>query len=170
MSDPAEEFRKLAEAVGQMRQEVAIALDRAAPDYRRDLALLFTALKAIEQKPALSASVGALDAAARDGASNGAAEAINALRSVQRALEEAQRRQDQYVPWIERQSWYFWGGLWGVALALGLIGGTVLGVRTFPAFLIATEAGCDFVGGDYRPAKPSQQTAPVCAFWGKPLQ
>lgn len=164
MSDPAEEFRKLAEAVGQMRQEVATALDRAAPDYRRDLAQLFTALNAIEQKPVLSASAGALDAAARAGAEKGVSDAASALRRAQRAFDEAQRRVDDHVSVLNRLSWQTALVATVVLLALGTVTGVSLGVYLFPTSLMSTKAGCTLGGGLFVPAQG--QNPDACVYWG----
>lgn len=166
MSDAAQAFEDLTKVVIDLRKDVAEALDRAAPDYRRDLAQLFTALKVIEQKPALGASGSALDAAARAGAREGAAEAVAALRAAQRALEGIQGERIGFAREIERQSRYLWGGAFAAVLVVGLICGTVLGVRTFPASLMATKAGCSLGGGLFVPAKG--QNPDACVYWGKP--
>ena len=176
MSDPAEEFRKLAEvverlavAVGETRGDLATALDRAAPDYRRDLAHIFTALKEIEQKPALGASAGALERSAAEGATKGASDAASALRAALGGLSEARQREAEHVHLIDRLSWQVWAGAFVVVLLCGLAGGVAMGVRLFPTGLMATEAGCGLAGGRYSPPAPPKQMAEACVFWGKPI-
>lgn len=166
MSDPEEEFRKLADVVGEMRREVAAALGKAAPDYRRDLAQLFTVLQAIEKKPALGASGSALEAAAAEGGRKGAAEAVDALRAALRAFSDVQRRVDDHVSVLNRLSWYGLLAVIVVMLGAGTVAGISLGVSLFPASLMSTKSGCALGGGLFVPAKG--QNPDACVYWAKP--
>jgi len=85
----AEGFARLADVVAEMRQDVAAALAKVAPNHMRDFAQLFTALTAIEQKPALAASSGDIKEAAKAGASEGSAAAVADLGKARQALAQA---------------------------------------------------------------------------------
>ena len=91
MSDPAEEFRKLAETTAALRRDVKAALEKSAPDHRRDFAEVLTALKKIEQKAAHDATPGMLREAAERGATNGAKEASATLWEATKILAERAR-------------------------------------------------------------------------------
>lgn len=87
--EAAEEFARLADVVAELRQDVAAALAKAAPDHRRDFAQLLTTLKAIEEKPALAASSGNVAEAAKVGASQGSAAAVADLNRAREAMAQA---------------------------------------------------------------------------------
>ncbi len=87
--EAAEEFARLADVMAELRQDVAAALAKVAPDHRRDFAQLFTALKAIEEKPALAASSGNVAEAAKAGASQGSAAAVADMNRAREALAQA---------------------------------------------------------------------------------
>lgn len=161
---PEEEFAKLVGVIGELRQDVAAALDRAAPDYSRDIAGVLTTMRAIEKKPALSASAGALDAAAREGAEKGTSEAVTALRSARQALEEARATQTGLLADIEGLSWKVKAGACVILLAFGVATGFTVTMRTVKApFPLApsTAKECATVGGTL--AKDAAGR-PVCVF------
>lgn len=85
-SEAAEEFARLADVVAELRQDVAAALAKAAPDHRRDFAQLLTTLKEIQEKPALAASSGDV---AKAGASEGSATAVVDLNRAREAMVQA---------------------------------------------------------------------------------
>lgn len=162
MSDPAEEFRKLAEAVAGMRREVRSALEKQAPDYGGDLAGILTVLQRIEKKPALGLAPGALAEAAERGAEKGTKEAVGAFRDGVRVLENAQERTDRRISLFQ----WLWAGLVLVTLCAGIGFGALLGFRFVPVNVITSPAGCAFIGGTFAPAHPPQQPQNACVFWG----
>lgn len=162
MSDPAEEFRKLAEAVAEMRQEVKKGLERTAPDYGRDLARILTALREIEKKPALQMSAAGLEGAAERGAEKGTKEVAGRFRDGVQALENAQERTDGRM----RLYQWLWAGLVLVTLCAGIGFGALLGFRFVPMNVITSPAGCAFIGGIFISAQPPGRPQDACAFWG----
>ena len=167
MSDPAEEFRKLAETTAALRRDVKAALEKSAPDHRRDFAEVLTALKKIEQKAAHDATPGMLREAAERGAANGAKEAIGTLWEASRMLRNAQERADEHASlW-----WRFRGVVSALMLFIGLAGGLAAGIwfanRLVSPGVIATAPGCAYAGGTFFPSNPPQQPKYGCVFWGE---
>lgn len=160
MSDPVEEFRKLADVVAEMRREVKEGLERTAPDYGRDLARILTALQEIEKKPALRMTAAGLEGAAERGAEKGTKEAAGAFRDGVQALENAQERADRRM---DRFQW-LWAGLVLVTLCAGIGFGALLGFRFVPVNIITSPAGCAFIGGTFAPAQPPGRSQKACIF------
>lgn len=163
MSDPAEEFRKLAETTAALRRDVKTALEKSAPDHRRDFAEVLTALKKIEQKTAHDAAPGMLREAAERGAANGAKEASATLWEAAQILRSERERGDVRVA-VLQWLWIFTALL---GLSVGILFGMWTGFRFMPDRVIVTSSGCSFIGGTFTPAQPPQQPQSACVFWGK---
>lgn len=165
MSDPAEEFRKLAEVVAEMRLEVKKGLERTAPDYGRDLARILTALQEIEKKPALRMAAEVLERRIGNAAAEGTKEAAEAFREGARVLYAVPDRDERHVS--RRQ--YFWTLGLVAALFVGCFAGTWLGAWVLPNSVIVTSSGCSFIGGTFSPAQHASKCVCLLGEVRKPI-
>jgi hypothetical protein len=127
LDNPAIAFTKMTAVMMDMRQDLVESLARTVPDYRSELKNILTALKAIQDKPAMAIQVGVLEDMARQGAESGTEEAVTALRSSAADYAQAQRRETTLVDEVRQLSWKYHLVFAGLVLFAGVTIGLLVG-------------------------------------------